>query len=277
MIRVSASAFDILWADVAHGAPPGVLTVPSVGRTDGERRAVRSEVYANLTDRGLYPGELDAALRERIEVLAQPALTVECELLLDLSESEPLRAVVAAGGGGRGALAVQPHRTIGLAAVGEGRTCAEAAAILPEVDGGPGRGVSLPADALTGGDPADGETTGSRARDRQVQEARAIQARPVVAAGQFSVRRRVGARLDRVGGLSWFLTDVGAYAASVQRGGDGRPWATVAPADRERVAARLADLAERSGGDTARAVPAAGASVPGAFGPAGVRTQPDGG
>ncbi|MCP2252492.1 EspG family protein [Prauserella aidingensis] len=248
MIRLSASAFDVLWSDLDLGAPPAVLAVPSVGRTAEERARIRQEVYANLADRGLYPGELDETLRARLTGIARAAVLIDCEVLFDAADPEPLRGLVAESEGGRGVLAVQPNRTIGLDTVGDGRACAEAAAILPEVDAGPGRGVSLPSTALeAAADPVYDGGSGSRARDDQVREVLAVQARPVLAAGQFSVYRRETTRLVRQGGLSWFLTDVGAYTATVApRSGDDS-WLTVAPADRERVATRLADLvAEQS-------------------------------
>ncbi|MCR3718516.1 MULTISPECIES: ESX secretion-associated protein EspG [Prauserella salsuginis group] len=243
MIRLSASAFDVLWSDLELGAPPSVLAVPSVGRTEDERASIRRDVYANLADRGLYPGELDEALRGRLAGIAAAAATIECEVLFDAADPEPLRGLVAQLPDGRGVLAVQPNRTIGLDAVARDRACAEAAAILPDVEGGPGHGVSLPSATLdTAADPVYEGGTGSRAHDRQVREVLAIQARPVLSAGQFSVYRREATRLVRQGGISWFLTDVGAYTAVVRPGPAGDPWLTVAPAGRERVAARLADL-----------------------------------
>ncbi|GAA1224637.1 ESX secretion-associated protein EspG [Prauserella halophila] len=254
MIRLSASAFDILWSDLDLGAPPSVLALPSVGRTDGERARIREEVYANLADRGLYPGELDAALHARLAGIAAAPLVIDCEVLFDPADAEPLRGLVAELRDGRGVLAVQPHRTLGLDAVGDGRACAEAAAILPDLDAGPGHGVSLPSRALAeAADPVYDGATGSRAHDRQVQEVLAIQARPVLSAGQFSVYRREATRLVRQGGLSWFLTDVGAYTATVLPGSDGESWTTVAPADRDRVTARLADLVPREQAAAGRA------------------------
>lgn len=244
MIRLSASAFDVLWSDLELGAPPAVLAVPSVGRTGAERARIRQDVYANLADRGLYPGELDAALRTRLTGIADATTLIDCEVLFDAADPEPLRGLVAQTPGGRGVLAVQPNRTIGLDVVGDGRVCAEAAAILPEVEAGPGHGVSLPSAALAGAsDPVYDGGTGSRAHDRQVREVLAVQARPVLAAGQFSVYLREEARLVRQGGISWFLTDVGAYTATATSGpGDDDSWLSVAPADRVRVSARLADI-----------------------------------
>ncbi|MFC4001091.1 ESX secretion-associated protein EspG [Prauserella oleivorans] len=246
MIRVSASAFDILWSDLGHRAPPAPLAVPSGGKTESERREIRQAVYDNLAERGLaHGGELDAALRERLDLLASASVYVECEALLDMTEAEPLRAVAAAGGGA-GVLAVQPHRTIGLEAIGEGELFAAAVGVLPEVESGPGYGVSLPASAL--GDAAEdpvygtGSRGGSRAYAQQIREVLAIQARPVLAAGQFSVRVRDGERLRRLGGVSWFVTDVGAYLGTVLPGRDGERWMSVAPADRDRIALRLADV-----------------------------------
>src|SRR5690606_21290386 len=87
VIRVSASALDILWSDLRLPGSPAPLAVRSVGETRDERARIRDEVYANLADRGLFRGgELDPALRERLELLAHASLVVECEALIDLSD-----------------------------------------------------------------------------------------------------------------------------------------------------------------------------------------------
>lgn len=248
MIRVSASAFDVLWSDLGHGPPPSPLAVRSVGRTEGERAAIRQDVYANLAERGLCPGgELDATLRERLDLLAAASVYVECEAMLDLAEPEPVRAVAAVRGA-QGVLAVQPRRTIGLAAIREGEVFAAAVGVLPAFEPGPGYGVSLPSAALSGPaqDPVygHGARRGSRAYEQQIREVLALQARPVLGAGQFSVRVRRDGALRRLGGVSWFVTDVGAYLGTVAPGRGGEDWMSVAPADHERLATRLADLLE---------------------------------
>ena len=83
---------------------------------------------------------------------------------------------------------------------------------------------------------------GSAAYERQIREVLAIEARPVLGAGQFSVRVRESGRLRRAGGVSWFRTDVGTYLGFVAPGRGGQDWVTVAPADSARVTARLADF-----------------------------------
>ncbi|PXY28030.1 ESX secretion-associated protein EspG [Prauserella muralis] len=246
MIRVSASAFDILWSDLGHRLPPSPLAVRSVGRTDAERAAIRRDVYANLAERGLHSGgELDATLRERLDLLAGASVYVECEAMLDVNEPEPVRAVAAVRGA-QGVLAVQPQRTIGLEAVRDGELFSAAVGVLPAFEPGPGYGVSLPSAALGGAaqDPVYGQgaSRGSRAFEQQLREVLAIQARPVLGAGQFSVRVRRDGALRRLGGLSWFVTDVGAYLGTVALGRGGEDWVSVAPADHERLASRLADL-----------------------------------
>ncbi|MBK1788623.1 ESX secretion-associated protein EspG [Prauserella cavernicola] len=246
MIRLSASAFDILWSDLGHGSPPAPLHVPSVGETDAERAEIRRAVHDNLAERGLFTrGGPDEALRERLGLLASASVYVECEALLDLDEPEPVRAVAAARGRD-GVLAVQPQRTIGLSAIGEGELFSAAVSVLPELEPGPGQGVSLPASALgSAADPVyDSASRGSAAYERQVREVLAIQARPALAAGQFSVSVRDGHRLHRLGGVSWFVTDVGAYLGTVAAGRGDEDWISVAPVDQSRLAARLADIVD---------------------------------
>ncbi|SFQ07015.1 EspG family protein [Amycolatopsis arida] len=247
MIRVSASAFDILWADLGHAGVPAPLCVPSVGVTEAERAAVREAVYDNLAERGLLvDGVVEPELVTRLAVLAGAEATVECEALLDMDDPEPLRAVAAARDG-LGVLAAQPRRTIGLSEIGEGELVAAAVGVLPELEPGPGYGVSLPASAL-GSAMADpvfdegGADDLSAAHAQQIREVLAIQARPVLAAGQFSVCVRAGGRPRRLGGVSWFHTDVGAYLGAVAPGRGGQDWLTVAPTDSVRLAGRLADF-----------------------------------
>lgn len=247
MIRVSASAFDVLWADLGLGLPPEPLAVHSVGHTDEERARVREAVYANLAERGLYEDDrVDAELAARLELLAAADVLVSCEALGDMTAEEPFRAV--AGARGRhGVLATQPERTIGVAGIGSGELFSAIVDTLPELRPGPGHGVSLPASTLEGDieDPVyGGRGARSAASAAQLREVLAIQARPVYGAGQFSVHvRGADGHRHRAGGLTWFDTDLGAYCATTTPGRGGHPWITVTPTDGPRLAARLADLA----------------------------------
>ncbi|HVW40745.1 MAG TPA: ESX secretion-associated protein EspG [Amycolatopsis sp.] len=239
MIEISASAFDIVWDDLGGAPVPPPLDVPSVGATERERAEIRSAVYGNLAGRGLFDGRLDPVLAERLEILAGAQVYVECEGLVD---GRLLRAVAAAGGK-RGVLAAQPSRTIGLSPIRVTEVFAAVVDLLPW-EPGPGYGVTLPAAVLRGDveDPVFGNGRGSAAYEQQIREVLAIEARPVLAAGHFSVRVRDAGRLRRAGGVSWFRTDVGTYFGSVAPGRGGQDWVTVAPADCARVAARLAEF-----------------------------------
>ncbi|WP_410643219.1 ESX secretion-associated protein EspG [Amycolatopsis sp. lyj-346] len=238
MIRVSASAFDILWADLGLDRPPEPLSVRSVGGTDAERAEVRKAVYDNLAERGLYDGSrLEPALASRLNLLAGADVFVACEALADMTAATPFRAVTAARGR-RGVLATQPEQTIGLDSIRDGELGTAIIDVLPELSAGPGYGISLPASTLSGASEAASGTTSA-----QLEEVRAIQARPVYAAGQFSVSRRsASGRVARTGGLTWFDTDVGAYCATKTAGRGGQEWVTVSPVDSTRLAARIAAL-----------------------------------
>ncbi|MFC3448443.1 ESX secretion-associated protein EspG [Amycolatopsis speibonae] len=245
MIRVSASAFDVLWSDLGHGPPPWPLSVRSVGTTEAERAEIRGAVYENLAERGLHDGDrLDAALEARLDLLARAEVYVECEALADMTAEAPFRAVAAARGR-HGVLATQPEQTIALSGIGDGEVFAAIVDVLPELRPGPGYGISLPA-ARFGGDledPVFGDGGRSSASDNQLREVLAIQARPVYSAGQFTVRTRDrDGRAHRAGGLTWFDTDVGAYCAARTEGRGGQAWVNVSPVDGPRLAARLASL-----------------------------------
>jgi hypothetical protein len=245
LIRVSASAFDILWTDLGHDRPPEPLSVRSVGGTDEERAEVRKAVYENLAGRGLYDGSrLEPALADRLGLLAAGEVFVACEALADMTASEPFRAVTAVRGR-RGVLATQPEQTIGLDGIRESELCTAIVDVLPELTAGPGYGVSLASSALGGAvpDPVFDRGARSAASSAQLREVLAIQARPVYAAGQFTVSRRASSgRVERTGGLTWFDTDVGAYCATKTPGRGGADWVTVTPVDSARLAARVAAL-----------------------------------
>lgn len=232
MISLSASAFDIVWADLGLAAPPAPLAVRSVGETDADRSAIRAEVYRNLGERGLFDGRLDAALENSLRVLASAERYVECEALADMTAEEPFRAVAALQGR-NAVLAVQPARTIGVRDIGESELASAIVDVLPELSAGPGYGVRLPA-------------TGEAPGGAQGEELRAIQSRPVYAAGQFTVhvRDRAG-KLARAGGLTWFDTDAGAYSAVCSPGRGGQEWVTVSPVDSSRLAERVMELVPR--------------------------------
>jgi ESX secretion-associated protein EspG len=236
LIRVSASAFDILWTDLGHDRPPEPLTVRSVGGTDSERAEVRKAVYENLAERGLYDGTLAPALASRLDVLAGGEVFVACEALADMTAEAPFRAVTATRGR-HGVLATQPEQTIGLDSILPSELCTALVDVLPELSAGPGYGINLAASELAG------SASASRSASAQQQEVLAIQARPVYAAGQFSVSRRsASGRVARVGGLTWFDTDVGAYCATKTAGRGGQEWVNVTPVDSARLASRVAAL-----------------------------------
>ncbi|GAA3568421.1 ESX secretion-associated protein EspG [Amycolatopsis ultiminotia] len=231
MTRLSASAFDILWDDLGLGRPPVPLAVRSVGETEADRAAIRAEVYRNLGERGLFDGRLDATLENRLRLLASGEVYLSCEALADMTDDEPFRAVSALRGR-EAVLALQPSRTIGLHRIGESELAQAIVAVLPELKPGPGYGVRLPASGA--GQPPSG---------RQGEELRAIQERPVYAAGQFTVRiRNRDGRLIRTGGVTWFDTDAGAYSAAQSPGAGGADWVTLAPVDAARLAERVLAL-----------------------------------
>lgn len=263
MIRVSASAFDILWSDRGYSGVPRPLAVRSVGESDDERARIRTEVYANLAERGLLrDGELEPVLLDRLDALAGGRWAVECEALTDLGEPEPLRAVAVITGE-RGVLAVQPRRTIALSAIRPAEVFDAVVGVLPDFPAGPGVGVSLPASALGAVGLAGAEaSTSRRARvfEQQAREALSVQARPVLAAGQFSVRVRQGAGWRRLGGLSWFVTDVGGYLGTVAEGRNGERWLSLVPADPVRLVTRLVGVVEDA--RVSESVPDAAPSVP---------------
>ena len=63
-------------------------------------------------------------------------------------------------------------------------------------------------------------------------------------AGQLGVTRIDDAgRRRRLPGMTWFDTDDGRYATTLNSGSDGEEWITLWPADNARLAHRLSELA----------------------------------
>jgi hypothetical protein len=207
LIRVSASAFDILWTDLGHDRPPEPLTVRSVGGTDSERAEVRKAVYENLAERGLYDGTLAPALASRLDVLAGGEVFVACEALADMTAEAPFRAVTATRGR-HGVLATQPEQTIGLDSILPSELCTALVDVLPELSAGPGYGINLAASELSGspsaaGGPGDPGPAGLRGGT--VQREPAFGVGPGFPGGRADVVRhgRRGVLRDQDRGPGW--------------------------------------------------------------------------
>lgn len=237
-IELSVAALDILWEDLSLGRPPFPLEIPSHGDTAAIRARIRTAVYDDLARRDLADGTRpDDALVEKLRLLADPAAAVDLVALLDLTDSQPLRAVAAVRGR-HGLVAVQRKLTVSLRGTREDLAIPALLRLLPHARAGSATSVTRPASTFAnaerlvhvGGVLSTATAPGPRPPGR------------VVRAGQLGVTSvDESGRRHRGPGLGWFDTDDGRYATTMTRGPDGADWVTVWPADNDRLAHRLTE------------------------------------
>ncbi|GAB3461203.1 ESX secretion-associated protein EspG [Actinophytocola sediminis] len=246
-IELSLAALDILWEDLRLGQLPFPLEVRSHGDTVGIRNRIRTAVYADLSRRGLATGTRpDDGLVEKLRLLADPAVAVDLVALLDLTDTEPVRALAVVRGR-HGLVAVQQRLTVSLRGLRAERALGALLEQLPSAPAGTEKSVTRPAAFLraerarglvhAGGvlrtvrPPADDPDDDPDDRER-----------PVVRAGQLGLTRvDESGRRHREPGIGWFDTADGRYATTMTPGPDGTDWITVWPADTARLAHRLTE------------------------------------
>jgi hypothetical protein len=253
---LSLPAVDVLWEDLRLGGIPFPLEVHSHGDTGEERDRIKAAVYSQLERRELAEnGEATAELAGVLRLLAQPKISIDLVALKEISDSQPVRALVAARGK-RAVLAVQKDLAIKVSRVRETAIVGSIVDLLPANRSGPGQSVTLPASMLAGR-PAPKPGRHRRAEsDEGVLRAVTLQAehhnelkfvdsimeRPTTRAGSIGIMiRDEQGKIQRLPGIGFFDTDQGRYATTVMRGSDGEDWTTLSPADNARIAHRLAE------------------------------------
>jgi hypothetical protein len=258
LVDLSLTAVDILWEDLKLGGIPFPLEVRSHGDTAEERARIRAAVYGQLERRELAIGDTPTPdLASRLHLLAAPKISIDLVALRELSDRQPIRAMVAARGK-RAILAVQKDLAISLTKVRETAIVGTILDLLPANRSGPGHSVTLPSSMLNRR-PA--RQTGA-GRHRRADQSEAvlsaatlpveqhtdlrmidlIMERPTIRAGTIGiVLRDERGKLQRLPGIGVFDTDQGRYATTVQRGSDGEDWTSLSPTDNSRLAHRLAE------------------------------------
>lgn len=252
---LSTVEYEVVWSALELGGMPYPLQVPSRGVSAEERREVVNSARDGLRRKGLLRGDrFDDGLAAALRVLAGPTVSVDVagytgEPLLGLAASDGRNAVLAWLGNDR--FAVRRIRPTALTSIVE---------LIPSWPQGKGQSLSVRRDALqraldsdevdddAGDDPFgpdpfddDGERSallraGLSPRDADMLLHVADKNR--VAGGQFGVNTagRAGLRRDPTL-VTWFDTDDGRYLV-IHRNG----WLSLAPADGQRIAARIGEL-----------------------------------
>lgn len=247
-LALSHAEFDILWEHLGVGERPYPLVVPSFGYTFDERDQVRLEVFASLAARGLVDAvDVDRDLEDRLLMLVRNECTIDGQFTLD----ERVQ-VLAAARRDNGVLALLSETELKLIPVRASALAGAVAALLPEVEPGPGAPVTIPrpvfADAAETyareGVPAmefalsRGGVTG-----REVRTVSTLICAGSAGGGQLAANAvdQLGRRV-RSGVLNWFDTGAGRYLVQTQVDRNKDSWVTIAPGDRGRIGLKLKEL-----------------------------------
>jgi hypothetical protein len=251
IVDLSLPAVDVLSEDLGLTGLPFPLEVRSHGDTTEERARIKAAVYGLLEQRELaMSGAPVPKLAEALRLLSAPKISIDLVALIKATDSQPMRAVVAARGK-RAVLAVQRDLTINLSTVRESAIVSSILELLPPVKAGPGLSLALPGSVLDRRDGGRHRRTESgngavlsavTEHHNELRILDSIMERPTIRAGTIGVVLRDDrGRVQRLPGIGFFDTDQGRYATTVQRGGDGEDWTSLSPADNSRLSHRLAE------------------------------------
>lgn len=249
MTRLTPRQLDVLWHDLGLGRLPYPLDVPSTGADMAERGRLRAEVLAELG------GSVDVRLAEKLELLASPDLAVDAVA----GVGGPVRAI-AASNRRRAVLAVLKGDAIDLTEIRPTSLAKSIVDVLPERPAGPGGPRTLRLETLrqavtryedtedtedTGDDPWGNEELDERAAlvkaGLPAEDAKAVSelAANRVAGGQFGVSCSDGGYPGKRSPVlvNWFDTHRGRYLMVCDD-----QWLSIAPADNDRIAARVGSV-----------------------------------
>jgi hypothetical protein len=246
---LSLTAMDILWDRLGLGEHVFPFVVPSFGELMADRERLATAVFADLAERGLAVGEEpSAALSKALALLARGETAVVAVASLDGDDQLLARAAV---NNRTGIRAVFTNETFYFDHIRPEALVGSVLELLPREVPGPGHSVRFGANAPRPARSEDEEDTGFRWRrtdtggadDAQRHAATAMFQGPKRRAGYFvAFTRDQHGRSRQATGLGWFDNEQGRYLMRSQEAGDGRQWASMAPADPTRLAQQLQDL-----------------------------------
>ncbi|SDN29560.1 ESX secretion-associated protein EspG [Allokutzneria albata] len=242
MFTLSASAYQVLWERLALPQMPIELLVRPRGVEAHERRAEIERALEELRAKGLLDrGEAHPELSAALWLLADPESTVDGRLWN--------ARVLAGRAKGRAVLSVLADDRFTVRWIDPGDLARAAVSVLPPLAAGPGQAVNVPSEVLGTAARAAGESewamvdalsaAGVPSGDAR-RLGNMIRGRSNGAQFGATVRQQRGSHV-----VASFDTPAGRYLIEERRG-----WTTVAPADAQRISARvdqvLAELVSRS-------------------------------
>lgn len=251
-VVLSTLEFDVLWECERLPRRHVAIDVASPGRTAAERAEIVDTAWRELRGRGLVEGRHAVdELADGLNLLAQPMWAIDTWIWTDHRISG-----LAVASGAEALLCVVDGDEVWLIPARETALAEAAVSIAGDAPAGIGHSVSVPGDVLASAE----QDAGGNARQlitclegHGVPLHKAQGLAGMLAGlslrGQFGVQRRDrdGAmlRANRVVGVH--DTPDGRYVFLHKPSSNGRPWSTVTPADNERLAECVWELADELG------------------------------
>lgn len=244
-IELSGTEIEVCWKQLQLNELPIVLDVPTLGRTDTERRRLVAHTLDGLRGRSLFSERgIDPGLTEVLVTLARYHWAVEAWLLLD----RPVRALAACRGE-TGVLAVLEGNRVRLVPCSAPYLLDELVR-LAGLSAGAGRSVSVRAENLDAAAQVAGQDMPRLAQELTHLGERQDDAQTLARMctghgrlGQFGalVRDHLGRQHcgQRVIGLH---ATPGGWYSQLRRTSHGGTFVTVTPASREVVTTQLREL-----------------------------------
>jgi len=237
--QLSLPAFEVLWEDLRAGSIPYPFDVSQHGETLDERARIKAAVHADLERRKLARrGRPEPDLEDALNLLARPELRVIALCIPDMNQQKLVRASVVARGG-YAVLVIQEDTTVTLNLVQPNEIATSLANAMPPGRPGPGKPVTVPAQAFEAPQQQEGFRQAVRPTENDdVRLAKQMLTGPAIGNGHFLVQMGQGRTKRDFPPVTWVDTNAGRYANVPTRAG----WFTIGPADNIGLARHLGQV-----------------------------------
>ncbi|WP_112262122.1 ESX secretion-associated protein EspG [Lentzea terrae] len=237
--QLSLPAFEVLWEDLRAGSIPYPFEINQHGETLDERARIKASVHQELERRGLVRrGRPEPDLEDALNLLARPELRVIAMCMPDLNQQKVVRASVVARGG-YAVLVNQDDAGITLNLVQPNEIATSLANAMPPGRPGPGKLVTVPAQAFEAPQQQDGFRQSVRTtQNDDVRIAKQMLTGPAIGNGHFLVQMGQGRTKRDFPPVTWIDTNQGRYTNVETRAG----WFTISPADNMGLARHLGQV-----------------------------------
>lgn len=237
--QLSLPAFEVLWEDLRAGSIPYPFEINQHGETLDERARIKAAVHQELERRGLARrGRPEPDLEDALNLLARPELRVIAMCMPDLNQQKLVRASVVARGG-YAVLVTQEDAGITLNLVQPNEIATSLANAMPPGRPGPGKLVTVPAQAFEAQQQQDGFRQAVRTtQNDDVRIAKQMLTGPAIGNGHFLVQMGQGRAKRDFPPVTWIDTNQGRYSNVETRSG----WYTISPADNMGLARHLGQV-----------------------------------